>query len=118
MLDDILKDVERINKRINEISRFNYLGLSGVIILSKDWDSSGVLLLSDEREIQFSISSTGQLKAMHESNQRLVSGLRLKIMDINNLIDQRDKMFQEFVTQVDNQSLNNDRILACEIDNT
>jgi len=118
MLDGILKNVERINKKINEISRFNYLGLSGVIILSKDWDSIGVILLSDEREILFSISGTGQLKALHESNQKLVSGLRLRILDLISLTEQREKMFQKFVTQIGNKSLNNNGIFAFEMEST
>lgn len=117
MLEDILKNVEKINEKINDISRFNYLDLSGVIILSKERDSFGVILLSDEREILFSISGTGQLKALHESNQKLVSGLRLKILDLINLMEQREKMFRKFVAQIGDQSLNNDEILVSEIEN-
>lgn len=115
MLEEILKKVERINKKIHEVSNFNYLGLSGMIILNEEWMSFGVLLMDDEREILFSISDSGQLKALHESNQKLVSGLRLKILGLMDLMKERDSMFREFVSETSDQSIAKDAVLASEM---
>ncbi|ATW28095.1 hypothetical protein DCMF_28075 [Candidatus Formimonas warabiya] len=115
MLHDIIKKVEEINYRISEISKIDYMGLKGIIILNENNESSGVILLSDRREIQFNILASGQLAAYHESNQKIVSGLRTKILDLMKLRKQRDTLFREFILQTDDPSMKDDITYSLEL---
>ncbi len=99
MLDSIIKKVEAINKRTYEVSKFDSYGLKGKIFLNEGEESSGVILFSDGREVSFHTSPSGQLLASHEGNQKIVSSLRTKILDLMELKDQRDTLFREFILQ-------------------